>query len=82
MSKFNRVKVELWSSSNLDAFTVPGTASSQVCLLTVYETVAIKMLLDDLELDIKTGKNKHIANMISINELRSKLKNFISHDPA
>lgn len=82
MSKFNRVTVELWSSSNLDAFTVPGTASSQVCLLTVNETVAIKMLLDDLELDVKAGKNAHIANMISINDLRSKLKNFISHDPA
>ena len=82
MSKFNRVTVELCSKGNLDAFTVSGTASSQVCLLTVNESVTIKMLLDNLELDIKAGKNVHIANMININELRNKLKTFITHDPA
>jgi hypothetical protein len=82
MSKFNRVTVELWSKGNLDAFTVPGTASSQVCLLTVNESVTIKMLLDNLELEVQAGKNVHIANMININELRNKLKTFITHDPA
>jgi hypothetical protein len=77
-----RKRIELFSTSSLDSYNLPGGVNANIVSLTINETTALRFLLRELKEDMKQGKKGYLLNFNEIDECLVKLKNVVLYDPA
>ncbi len=77
-----RKRIELFSTSSLDNYNLPGGVNANIVSLTINETTALRFLLRELKEDVKQGKKGYLLNIKEIDECLVKLKNVVLYDPA
>jgi hypothetical protein len=77
-----RKKIELFSTSNLDSYNVPGGINNNIVNLTINETSALRFLLRELKDEVNQGKKGYLLSVKEIDECLVKLKNVVLYEPA
>jgi len=77
-----RKKIELFSTSNLDSYSLPGGINNNIVNLTINETSALRFLLRELKDEVNQGKKGYLLNVNEIDECLVKLKKVVLYEPA